>query len=178
MSSWPPEAFSRAELLDGDVVTVRRLIPSDGDDLLQLYEPLADDECYLRFFTSHPAHLQAWAKPLTENSDEHYALGAFAGRQAARRGQLFRVHNPGDAEVAVVVAHGEHLRGVGTVLLRKLGRVAKAHGIRRFIAEVLTETENHAMLRVLADAGWHCVWERDSSVSHVDVDLDEIGDPK
>jgi hypothetical protein len=48
--------------------------------------------------------------------------------------------------------------------------------IQRFIAEVLME--NHAMLRVLADAGWHCVWERDSSVSHVDVDLDEIGDPK
>lgn len=33
------------------------------------------------------------------------------------------------------------------------------------------------MLRVLADTGWHCVWERDSSVSHVDVDLDEIGGP-
>ena len=72
MSSRPPDAFSRAELVDGDVVTVRRLIPSD-------------------------------------------------------------------AEVS---------------------------------------TENHAMLRVLADAGWHCVWERDSSVSHVDVDLDENGDPK
>ena len=74
------------------------------------------------------------------------------------------------------MAHGEHLRGVGTVLLRKLGRVARADGIQRFVAEVLTE--NHAMLRVLADTGWHCVWERDSSVSHVDVDLDEIGDPK
>ena len=176
MSSWPPEAFSRAELVDGDVVTVRRLIPSDADDLLQLYESLADDECYLRFFTSHPAHLQAWAKPLTENSDEHYALGAFAAGKLLGVANYFACTTPGDAEVAVVVAHGEHGRGVGTVLLRKLGRVAKAHGIQRFIAEVLTE--NHAMLRVLADAGWHCVWERDSSVSHVDVDLDEIGDPK
>jgi len=72
MSSRPPDAFSRAELLDGDVVTVRRLIPSD-------------------------------------------------------------------AEVS---------------------------------------TENHAMLRVMADAGWPCAWERDGSVFHVNVDLDEIGDPK
>jgi hypothetical protein len=55
------------------------------------------------------------------------------------------------------------------------GDVVTVRRLQRFIAEVLTE--NHAMLRVLADAGWHCVWERDSSVSHVDVDLDEIGDP-
>ncbi|MGZ5410670.1 MAG: hypothetical protein ACXWDJ_11800, partial [Aeromicrobium sp.] len=65
MSPQPLEQLSHAELLGGEVITVRRLNPSDADDVVRLYETLTDDECYLRFFTSHPARLQTRARSLT-----------------------------------------------------------------------------------------------------------------
>jgi len=72
-------------------------------------------------------------------------------------------------EVSVVVAHAEHLRGVGTALLRRLGEIARENGLHHLVAEVLWE--NQHMLRVLADAGWPCTRRLEDSVLHVDVDL-------
>ena len=40
-----------AELVDDAVILLRRLEPSDGDEIVSLYETLTTDERYLRFFT-------------------------------------------------------------------------------------------------------------------------------
>ena len=69
----------------------------------------------------------------------------------------------------MVVAHTEHLRGVGTALLRRLGQIARRSGVHRLVADVLWE--NHLMLRVLSDAGWPCTRHLDGSVLHVEIDL-------
>ena len=69
----------------------------------------------------------------------------------------------------MVVAHAEHLRGVGTALLHKLGHIARANGLHHLVAEVLRE--NHLMLRVLSDAGWQCTQHLEGSVLHVEIDL-------
>jgi hypothetical protein len=71
--------------------------------------------------------------------------------------------------MAVVVAHAEHLRGVGTALLRRLGEIARMNGLHHLVAEVLWE--NHLMLRVLSDAGWPCTRHLEGSVLHVEIDL-------
>ncbi|MGO4443381.1 N-acetyltransferase family protein [Mycobacterium sp. 2YAF39] len=165
------EELSYAELLDGDLITVRRLKPSDADGLVQLYERLSDNERYLRFFTLHPAHLQARARSLTKHSEEQYALGAFAFEKLLGVANYVACQTPGDAEVAIVVAHDEHLRGVGTALLRRLGEIAKSNDIHHLIADVLTQ--NVSMLHVLSDAGWPCARHRDGSVLHLEIDLDE-----
>jgi predicted CoA-binding protein len=57
----------------------------------------------------------------------------------------------GTAEIAMAVADHMHHRGVGTLLLEHLGALARRRGIREFNADTLAD--NHAMLRVLADAG-------------------------
>jgi len=77
--------------------------------------------------------------------------------------------SPGYAEVAVVVAHAEHLRGVGTALLRQIGETAKVKGLHHLVAEVLAE--NHLMLQLLSDSGWPCTRHLDGSVLHVEIDL-------
>ena len=69
----------------------------------------------------------------------------------------------------MVVAHAEHLRGVGTALLRRLGEIARMNGVRHLVAEVLWE--NHLMLRVLSDAGWPCTRHLEGSVLHVEIYL-------
>jgi L-amino acid N-acyltransferase YncA len=159
-----------AELVDGSVISLRRLRSDDAEAVLKLYESLTDEERYLRFFAMHPAHLEEWARSLTEPKSDQYALGAFGAGSLLGVANYIACRTAGDAEVAVVVAHAEHLRGVGTALLRRLGQIAKANGVHRLVAEVLWE--NNLMLRVLADAGWPCTRHLDGSVLHVEVDLD------
>jgi RimJ/RimL family protein N-acetyltransferase len=79
---------------------------------------------------------------------------------------------PGECEVAVVVAHEQHERGVGTALLKTLGRIAREAGQHRFVADVLFE--NFAMRRVLHDAGWPTAHHRDGPVLSFEVDIDVI----
>ena len=76
------------------------------------------------------------------------------------------------AEVAVVVAHQEHMRGVGTVLLGRLGQIARDNGLNRFVADVLAE--NYLMRKVMSDAGWPCTIHADGSELQVDVNLAEL----
>ncbi len=153
-------------------------MPDDGDEVVRLYETLSDDERYFRFFTMCPADLQARARSITEYNDDQYCLGAF---DSGDFGKLLGVANfiafkdPGYAEVAVVVAHDQHLRGVGTALLRRLGEIARTKGFHHFVAEVLAE--NHPMLRVLSDGGWPCTRHLEGSVLHVEINLDAIAAP-
>jgi L-amino acid N-acyltransferase YncA len=163
------EQSCTAELIDGSVILLRQLEPSDTDEILSLYGSLTDDERYLRFFTMQPARLEDWARSIAEPRSDQYSLGAFSS------GKLFGVANyvecrePGLAEVAVVVAHAEHLRGVGTALLRRLGEIARFNGVHHLVAEVLWE--NHLMLRVLSDVDWPCTRHLEGSVIHVEIDL-------
>ena len=147
-----------AELIDGSVILLRQLEPSDAEDILALYESLTDEERYFRFFAMHPAYL------------DQYSLGAYsAGKLLGVANYVALEGRPGYAEVAVVVAHAEHLRGVGTALLRRLGEVARTDGLNHLVAEVLFE--NHLMLRVLSETGWPCTRHLEGSVLHVEIDL-------
>jgi L-amino acid N-acyltransferase YncA len=160
------------ELYDGSTVVLRRLDAGDFDEVVKLSETLTDEERYLRFFTMRPAHLQAWARSLTERSDALYALGAFEFGKLIGVANYARCKRQGYAEAAVVVAHNEHLRGVGTALLRQLGTVARQNGVHHFVADVLAK--NHLMLRVMSDAGWRATRHLDGSVFEMDIDLDTL----
>jgi hypothetical protein len=161
---------STAELVDGSVISIRRLKPSDTGLIVGLYESLTDEERYLRFFTMHPAHLHDLARSLTEPGGDQCSLGAFSSGRLLGVANYVACQQPGYAEVAVVVAHAEHLRGVGTALLRRLGHIARESGLHHLVAEVLWD--NHLMLQVLSDAGWPCTRHLEDSVLHVDIDLD------
>jgi L-amino acid N-acyltransferase YncA len=164
------DKVSRTELVDGSVVSLRRLDADDSEDIVRLYDELTDDDRYFRFFTMRPAHLASLAQSLTVRSDNQYALGAFDSGKLIGVANYIACRTPGEAEVAVVVAHAQHLRGVGTALLRRLGEIAKNNGLHRLVAEVLAE--NHLMLQVISDACWPCTRKLDGSVLHVEIDLD------
>jgi L-amino acid N-acyltransferase YncA len=169
MSGQRVEQASTAELIDGSVISLRRLKLSDAEEILVLYESLTDEERYFRFFAMHPADLEDWARSITERRSDQYSLGAFSAGRLLGVANYVACREPGYAEVAMVVAHAEHLRGVGTALLRRLGEIARMNGVRRLVAEVLWE--NHLMLRVLSDAGWPCTRHLEGSVLHVEIDL-------
>lgn len=157
------------ELIDGTAVVLRQLEPDDGPAVLALYENLTGDEWYFRFFTRRPAHLEAWARSLVEPRDGQGAIGAFESGTLVGVANYVASMTPGVAEVAIVVAHNEHLRGIGTALLQRLGEMALCDGIQHFAADVLSA--NHPMLRVVNDAGWPSTTHRHGSVLKLHVDL-------
>ena len=78
------------------------------------------------------------------------ALGAFEAGTLIGVANYAMCGKPAIADVAVVVAHENHLCGVGTALLRRLARVARDKGIQHLVADVLAS--NHVMFKVLHDA--------------------------
>jgi RimJ/RimL family protein N-acetyltransferase len=168
------ESATNATLLDGAEVTVRRLTRDNYDDVVQLATELSAEERYMRFFTLHPGYIGEWALSLTAPAKGVVALGAFETNGLIGVANYTELNRPGYAEIAVVVAHEQHDRGVGTVLLRALAVIARASGQHRFVADVLFE--NYAMRRILSDAGWPVSQHRDGSVLSIEADLDELVD--
>jgi L-amino acid N-acyltransferase YncA len=157
-------------LLDGSTVSLRRLGSADIDAVIALHDTLSDRELYLRFFTMHPAYLKTLANKLTNDNCEDYALGAFESETLIGIASYAMCGKPATADVAVVVAHEDHLRGVGTALLQRLAHIASDNGIQHFVADVLAT--NHLMFKVLHDAGLHPQHKSyDTGVVHLDIDL-------
>jgi GNAT superfamily N-acetyltransferase len=160
-------------LRDGATVLLRRLEPKDIDAVIALHDALSERERYLRFFTMHPMYLKALADQLTDGKNNHYALGAFESGTLIGVANYVMCGKPATADVAVVVAHEDHLRGVGTALLRRLAQIARHNGIQHLVADVLTT--NHLMFKVLHDAGLHPHHKSyDTGVVHLDIDLNAI----
>ena len=88
MSTQSLEHVASAKLLDGAVIALRKLTLADVADVVWLYETLSDDECYYRFFTAHPAHLQTSARLLTETVGHPIRPWRIWIQRAARRRQL------------------------------------------------------------------------------------------
>lgn len=160
---------STARLLDGRLVSLRPLTVADADAVTALHQHLSDHDRYFRFFTLQLAPLHELVANLTEPADGLYALGAFDADRLIGVAHCVVVDEPEAAEVAVVVAHEDHSVGVGTTLLKHLAPIARAHGIRRFLADVLGE--NHLMLTVFFDLGWPCRPIDDGSVRHLEIEL-------
>ncbi|HTX93940.1 MAG TPA: GNAT family N-acetyltransferase [Mycobacterium sp.] len=172
MSDQSADVTAAARLLDGRSVSLRRLRADDAEAALALHQHLSDHDRYFRFFTLQPAPLHELVGNLTEPAADRYALGAFDADRLIGVAHYTVADDPHVAEVAIVVAHEDHSLGVGTALLKQLAPIARAHGIGRFVADVLGE--NHLMLTVFFDLGWHCTPSDDGSIRHLEVELPEF----
>lgn len=158
---------------DRAVVLVRQLSADDYDAVVLLALSLTPSECYLRFFTTHPGYLDEWAHSTTEATGPNQCtLGAFEGDSLLGVATYVGTDRPDCAEASVLVAHDQHDRGIGTVLLRRLGMVARDNGFHHLIADVLAE--NRSMTKVIADAGWPSSHHRSGYTLSYDVNLDDF----
>ncbi|MDI3315322.1 MAG: GNAT family N-acetyltransferase [Mycobacterium sp.] len=162
----------KVRLLDGAEVVLRRLDRGDTAAVLELHRRLTAREQYLRFFIPSPAYLETFAAKVVECNQNQWALGAFESGRLIGVANYVVSADPGVAEVAVAVAHEDHLRGVATALLRSLAKIALDNGIHSFTADVLAE--NSAMLKVLFDAGWRYSTQRDGPVISLQIDLTQL----
>jgi GNAT superfamily N-acetyltransferase len=173
MSNQLVESAATAQLLDGRLVSLRRLTADDKEAALALHQHLTDHDRYFRFFTLNPTDLDQLIGKMTEPARGRYALGAFdADRLIGVAHYTVICEDPKVAEIAVVVAHEDHSLGVGTALLKHLAQVARANGIGQFVADVLGE--NHLMLMMLFDLGWTCRPIYYGSIRHLEIELPDF----
>jgi GNAT superfamily N-acetyltransferase len=136
------------KLRDGSSVTLRAVGPGDRAPLQAFLTDLCASSLCLRFFTAganvaDAAHWAACTPADRFGLLAHDRAGVLVAH--AVYVQLDRTR----AEVAVEVADRLHGRGLGTILMQRIGAVAQERGITHFVAEVLPE--NRAMLDVFRD---------------------------
>lgn len=139
-------------------VTVRPIRPDDAIRLQEGFKRLSSQSRYLRFLETSNELSDKQARELSElDYDTRMALVAEIATDegvvlvgVARYATLTPEH-PDWAECAIVVADEIQQRGLGSLLMNRLGRYAANHGVRVFVGTV--HLTNTTMLHFIKRAG-------------------------
>ena len=167
-------SFSTTELLrDGRQVEIRALCPADRPELLEAATRTSDRSLYRRFFgvrrTFSEAEVAAFVNIDFVNEVALLAVTREDGREVVAGGGRYIVVQPGTAELAFTVVDEFQGLGVASALLRHLTALARAAGLREFLAEVLSD--NTAMLRVFERSGLRMERRRENGVLHISLHI-------
>jgi len=169
-----PAAYSHAEVLrDGRRMEIRALRPRDRADLLAAVGRVAAPSLYRRFLGAKHGFTEKEVD-FFSNVDfvDHVALVAVMpeeGRETIVGGARYIVGQPGEAEVAFMVVDDHQGLGIGAALMSHLAAIAHGAGIRKLIADVLSD--NAAMLTIFKKSGFPLSTKRESGVIHVTIEL-------
>jgi RimJ/RimL family protein N-acetyltransferase len=157
-------------LADGTIGRIRPLLPTDRAALISLHCAASDESVRRRFFTVNRTAGRTYAEHLSDAADgpsEVLALAAFVADELVAVASA-EPAAAGTAEIAFMVADHAHGLGLGTLLIEHLAAAGREHGVRRFVAEVLTD--NYAMLRVFQDCGFSAEHTTEGGVQSLCLD--------
>jgi GNAT superfamily N-acetyltransferase len=159
-----------APMLDGSEIQIRAIRPDDKERLLEHFHGLSGKSVYLRFMGIRRDLSPDDLKRLTElDFKTHAGLVATLTQDGRERfigvGRFICGKDPTRAEVAFAILDGFQGRGIGTILLQHLSRIASANGVMEFEADVLGE--NRQMLEVFAHSGFEQHRSLESGVVHL-----------
>jgi GNAT superfamily N-acetyltransferase len=137
----------------GGPLRLRPLRADDGDRLCGLFARLSPESVYRRFLSPMPKlRPDLLARLLDVDHCSREAIAALKGDEIVAVARYTRPPGSGDvAEIALVVADEWQRRGVGRVLMRRLGRLARRRGIRAFVGTIAGE--NRAALLLVRSTG-------------------------
>jgi len=146
-------AEGEARLRDGSRVWIRAVEPRDEERLRELHQHMSAESRYLRYFTARH-ELPPGVAERFSHVDQHRRFGLIAESAGSVIAHACYESRPGSdrAEVAFTIDDAHQGLGLGTILLHRLARAARGHGIRAFTALVLPINER--MLDVFRDAGF------------------------
>jgi len=163
---YPSELACDVETTGGSTVHLRPIRPDDDGRLMEFHQRLSPQSVYRRFFFMHLKLSVAETERFThvDYVDRLALVAEDAGRLVAV-GRYERLPGTADAEVAFVVADEFQHQGIGTKLLERLAHAALKHGITAFVAQTLSD--NHDMLEVFMNSGFHVTSSRDHATVNV-----------
>ncbi|MEA2397887.1 MAG: hypothetical protein QOK25_1443 [Thermoleophilaceae bacterium] len=131
-------------LSDGTRVVIRAIRPADSLMLAKAHELLSEETRRRRFLGAKPRLSPSELRYLTEvDGERHFALVAVpADRLDQIVGVARFIRLPGDertADAAIVVGDAFQRRGLGKRLALGLADAARARGVRRFTATMLSD---------------------------------------
>ena len=153
-------------------ISLRAVRPDDKQRIVKAFKGLQPDSVYLRFFTHRKELEDEELRLITEcDGANHVVLVATtgSGEHEAIVGMGSYVRSGAGAEVAFAVEEDFQRRGIARRLLQRLARIARAHGIERFEADVLAE--NRPMLEVFRRSGLPMRTTREHGVVHATLRL-------
>jgi acetyltransferase len=119
---------------------LRPVEPDDYEALVAAFRRLSPQSQYRRFFTGMADPSAFVAQHLRVVDGEHHgALVVLDGDTIVAEAQWDRMADPDEAEIAIAVADEWQHRGLGRALMRALAADARAHGVGRLTASVLSE---------------------------------------
>src|SRR4051812_16945908 len=136
--------YSARELLsDGEPLDIRALRPEDEADMLAAVGKTSAQSMQRRFFAMK-RHFSDKERTFFMDVDfkNHVAIVAVAeeaGRKIIVAGGRYIVFEPGRAEMAFIVVDACQGRGIGSILMRHLVKIAGDAGLLELTAEVLPE---------------------------------------
>jgi len=146
------------DLREGSKVHLRPITPEDEPLLHEAVSAMSERTVYFRFFSPIKRMSDALAHRLAVvDYNDRFALVATTHRPGSKErivgvARYDRARDTDMAEVAVAVIDEFQRRGLGSVLLAELARVARQHGIRTF--QLIVLPENREMLALLRKMGW------------------------
>src|SRR5438034_3652318 len=166
------------ELKDGTKVHVRPIEPSDEPLLHEAVAAMSERTVYFRFFTPLKRMSDALAHRLAVvDYHDRFALVATTHKPSSKErivgvARYDRARDTDMAEVAVAVIDEFQRRGLGSVLLAELARVARINGIKTF--QLIVLPENREMLGLLRNMGWIHQAKLVGGVYEISFDLPDI----
>src|SRR6266478_2878903 len=166
--------YTARELLrDGGQIEIRALRREDEADMLAAVGKASAQSLQRRFFVMK-RHFSDKERAFFMDVDfkNHVAIVALAeeaGRKIIAGGGRYIVFEPGRAEMAFVVIDTWQGRGIGSILMRHLVKIANDAGLKELTAEVLPE--NAAMIKVFGKFGFSPVPRQDPQTVHLVLEL-------
>jgi len=171
---YPEELEHYDTLRDGTQIFFRPVKPSDEPALSDMLYSLSEESVQKRYMTRTRAFAHRDVQQLT-NIDYHKDLAivgvvpGVSGDQIVAIGQYFLDPKTQVAEVAFLVQDEWQQKGMGTLLLEYITKVAKQRGVKSFSAKVLPN--NKPMLTVFYNSGYKVNTEFDGEVYSITYDL-------
>jgi GNAT superfamily N-acetyltransferase len=169
------------ELRDGTKLQIRPIVPEDEPLLHEAVAAMSQRTVYFRFFSPIKRMSDALAHRLAVvDYRDRFAIVAAARRphgpghkeRIVGVARYDRARDTDVAEVAVAVIDEFQRRGLGSVLLAELARVARSQGIRSF--QLIVLPENREMLGLLRKMGWIHQAKLSGGVYEISFDLPEL----
>ncbi|MDP3539030.1 MAG: GNAT family N-acetyltransferase [Azonexus sp.] len=160
-------------LRNGLKVCFRASRPDDIERIIDAFHELDADSIYLRFFGPKkeisPTEIRRFQETDFINRVILLCTTLRDDKEIVIASASYVLDGEGAAEVALIVEEDFYRLGIAGRLMKHLGKIAVAAGIKRFVAEVLPR--NNAMLNVFGRCGWPMNSKTADGTVHVTLDL-------